>query len=71
MLKPHNTPSYFELKAEKPGQYMEVTPPIPHTTGIAKPSFLRPDAIETTKDVASPKKSPNVLGTLPVSPGTL
>ena len=32
MLKPCSTPSYFELKAEQPGQYMELTPPIPHTT---------------------------------------
>ena len=70
MLKPCSTPSYFELEAEQPGQYMELTPPMPHTTGIAKPPFLRPHAIKTTKNVASPQKSPNTLGTLPASPGT-
>ena len=70
MLKPCSTPSYFELKAKQPWQYMELTPLIPPTTGTAKPSISRPDASETTKDVASPKKSPNTLGTLPASPGT-
>ena len=70
MFKPHSHPSYFELKAEQPGQYMELTPPIPSTTGTAKPSILRPDASATTKYVASPKKSPNTLGTLHASPGT-
>ena len=70
MLKPCSTPSYFELKAEQLGKYMELTPLIPPTAGTAKPSILRPDASETTKDVASPKKSPNTLGTLPASPGT-
>ena len=29
MLKPCSTFSYFELKAEQPGLYMELTPPIP------------------------------------------
>ena len=70
MLKQCSTPSYFELKAEQPGQYMELTPQIPPTTGTAKPSILRPDAIETTKYVASPKKSHNTLSILPGLPGT-
>ena len=47
MFKPHSHPSYFELKAEQPGQYMELTPPIPSTTGTAKPSILRQDANAT------------------------
>ena len=69
MLKPCSTPSYFELKVEQPEECMELTPPIPPTTGTAKPSISRTDAIRTIKDVASPKKPPNTFGILPASPG--